>query len=133
MRLHRVPDFTPPLSEMMKELCARPADVAKAMRVSVDTVRRWLKDGSEPWSVRVAFFLFTIRGRSTIDADTTNRINALVNRMMAQKEYIQELESRLSALDGCEVPGVDRDFLLPHPSEFSLITGSEQLTDRARF
>ncbi|WP_339805751.1 hypothetical protein [Saezia sanguinis] len=118
---------------MMKELCARPADVAKAMRASVDTVRRWLKDGSEPWFVRVAFFLFTIHRRSTIDADAINRINDLVNRMMAQKEYIRELERRLSALDGCEVPGVDRDYLLPHPSEFSAITGSEQLTDRARF
>jgi hypothetical protein len=71
--LNRIPRSFPSLSAMLDDLGRpKPAALARALRVSASTVRRWIADDAAPHSVMVAIFWITRWGISAIDAEAYN-------------------------------------------------------------
>ncbi|NBD21951.1 hypothetical protein GTZ97_14920 [Aquabacterium fontiphilum] len=86
----------------MEELGARPADVARALDVSVSTVYRWMHVGHAPRSALLALFWLTGAGKSMIDCDLYNdatQLRGLVNALMRERRASTLHMPRVAAND----------------------------------
>lgn len=70
---HRAPRRLPSIRAIVKDLNAKPADVAKALDVGVSTVYRWLQQNNAPRPAMLALFWLSRWGQSAIDCDMHNR------------------------------------------------------------
>ena len=71
--LNRLPRHLPPWSEMLSDLGhPRPADLARALRVSERTIQRWCRDDQAPHCAGLAVFWVTRWGRDLADCEAHN-------------------------------------------------------------
>jgi hypothetical protein len=71
--LNRIPRQLPTLSTMLDDLGnPKPESLARALRVSPRTARRWISDDQAPFAVMVAIFWVTRWGISAVDAEAYN-------------------------------------------------------------
>lgn len=72
--LNRLPKYIPPFGELLSEVCpdASYEEIAKALGVSVRSVRRWRKCGA-PTTARLALWWLSRDGHRTWDAEMGTR------------------------------------------------------------
>ena len=63
------------LSELMRDLCATPLEIAKFLQVSERSVFRWMAENSAPYSVLAALWHETPQGRYVTALDVGNELN----------------------------------------------------------
>lgn len=108
--LNRFPSATPSLEDMLHDIGnPKPDEVAKALRVSTRTVRRWRADGNAPRPVMLAIFWLTRWGMSLIECEAINLAQLHIGLQRCTREQLEqaraahvaavtELEMRLELL-----------------------------------
>jgi len=70
--LTTLPTHVPPLSILLDNIGARPAQIAHALNVSERSVRRWISKDQAPQSVLLALFFCSTWGRSAVHCEAEN-------------------------------------------------------------
>ena len=103
----------PTLQFMLADLGNPPAKVvAKALGVSLRTVRGWLAKGCAPHAASIAIFWHTSYGRATIDADLVNAARNFAQVAAAQSFEMNNLRTRIAYLESIGTFGAANDPLL---------------------
>lgn len=91
--LNRIPRSMPSLSTMLDDLGRpTPAALARALRVSVSTARRWISDDDAPFAVLATIFWVTRWGISAVDAEAYN--SAVMHAGLAAQLKLDLAQSR---------------------------------------
>lgn len=97
--VEQAPRQLPIWPQLMEDLRQpRPSRVARALGVSVRTVRRYNETGHAPRAVCLAVFWLTSWGRSLIHAQAVNDAQLAVSLHRAQAERIEQLEALVKHL-----------------------------------
>ena len=92
--LNRIPRWTPSLSMMLDDL-GRPKTetLARALRVSPSTARRWIAADSAPSPTLVAIFWLTSWGHSAVDAEAHNAAILHATHAAVLRNELRRLEA----------------------------------------
>lgn len=111
------------LRDLIADLAATPAQVAKHLRVTERSVWRWLADDSAPYAVLAALWHETPKGREVAALDVGNELN--IHRGMAQSagRALANESARLARLVAISDTGAANDPLVsgPHQSVDTLM------------
>lgn len=102
------------LAEMMADLGAKPADVAKYLEVTERSVWRWMADGTAPRAALLALWHITPDGVNTVALDHGNgamyergyvrSMEATTARLQAQNHRLEQELDRATLAAGASVP-----------------------------
>jgi predicted DNA-binding transcriptional regulator AlpA len=96
--IKKMPRRVPALADMLEDLSATPADVAKALRVNQSTVYRWIKQNKAPWPVMLSLYWVTRWGLSELDAELFNRANTYQGYADSLKRALSSVEAQMQHL-----------------------------------
>lgn len=91
----KTPRRLPTLADMIRDMSATPAQVAKALDVNLSTVYRWLATGKAPRGHMLALYWMTRWGQSEIDAEMWNRANVYEGFAKALERELRELQESI--------------------------------------
>lgn len=95
MPLSQAPRQLPPFPLLVDDL-GTPDSVARALRVSPRTVRRWLTAGGAPHAAVLALFWLSRWGRSQLDADMHNAAASHAGMARCLAEEVTRLRAELA-------------------------------------
>ena len=97
--MFRTPRQLPPLPTMLDDLPATPAQVARHLGISHQTLRRYTTSGEAPRAIQLALFWETRWGRSTADCEAANWASLQQGRVQGLERYVSRLQARISTLE----------------------------------
>lgn len=114
--LNRLPRHFPPLSVMLDDMGRpAPAHVARALGVSVRSVRRWMAADAAPRPVMLALFWVTRWGLSAVDAQATNDARLHAGMSASLRREVDELRAQLlHVLSLCEAGAANAPLFRVH-------------------
>lgn len=108
--LNRLPTHVPPLRMMLDDIGAPTVkEIARALKVSEPTVRKWLKNDIAPRPVMLAIFWLTRWGMSAIDCEAHNAAVMSAGQARERQEKVNHLEERIQRLTRIAVFGSAND------------------------
>ena len=97
--LNRLPRHMPSLRTMLEDIGSPTTkELARALRVSETTARRWKREGKAPQVAMLAIFWVTTWGMSAADTEAHNSAVMSAALARARLDRIGELEGRLQRL-----------------------------------
>lgn len=96
--LYKMPTRLPALADMVRDLNAKPADIAKALDVSQSSVYRWLELGQGPRPAALALYWLTTWGQDELSVEQHNRAEVYQGLAEALQRHIVTLESEVQRL-----------------------------------
>lgn len=99
---HLAPHVLPPLSYLLDDLSATPAQAAHYLGTSDRTVRRWLADDAGPRAAMIALFWSSRWGMSQAHAEAHNLVAVqlgLAQALTRENAALRARVGRLAALD----------------------------------
>ena len=97
--LNRLPRHMPSLRTMLEDIGSPTTkELARALRVSETTARRWKREGKAPQVAMLAIFWVTRWGMSAADTEAHNAACMSASLARARLDKIGELEGRLQRL-----------------------------------
>lgn len=118
--LYKTPRRLPALADMIRDLNASPADVARVLNVSTSTVYRWLADGHGPRAATLALFWLTSWGQDELSAEQHERANVYQGLAKAQERHMQALQAEVWRLSQIGHYGSANDPSRRAPARFGL-------------
>lgn len=108
--LNRLPGQLPPLSLMLADIGQpTPAALAKALKVSPATARKWISQDSAPLPVLLSLFWLTRWGRSIVDADAVNQASMNASLATALQTERDQARAQLAHVLGLANTGAAND------------------------
>lgn len=125
------------LRELLAQLGATPAQVAKHLHVTERSVWRWLADDSAPYAALAALWFETDQGRRTVALDVGNELVIQRGLADAQGRRAESADARLARLVAISDTGAMNDPFYdgPHSPPPSLPNGlvvQSGVADRGR-
>ena len=114
------------LRDLINDLPATPAQVAKFLRVSERTVWRWLSDQNAPYAVLAALWHETPVGRYASACDVGNEVRILHGLANANKDALQATEKQLARVLAIADTGATNDPLFTIPLSFHSSLSSDR-------
>lgn len=89
----------PSLADILADLPANPAQVARHLGISTVTLSRYAAAGQAPRAVMLALFWETRWGRSVADTEAANWASLQQQRVIGMERYVGLLRERITALE----------------------------------
>jgi len=101
--LTTLPTHIPPLSILIDNIGARPAQIAHALGTSERSVRRWISKDQAPQSVMLALFFCSTWGRSAVHCEAENaaRLYTGLARCLLEERGQRLVTLRADAANSC--------------------------------
>ena len=98
--LNRLPKWTQPLSYMLTDI-GNPsaAHLAKTMKVSENTARKWIAKDEAPMAVMLAIFCLTKEGMTTLETNAHNTAALYYRLAEAQKDQLTALKGQMARVE----------------------------------
>lgn len=97
--LNRLPMTLPPFQMMLDDIGAPTVkEIARALKVSETTVRKWLRNDNAPHPVMLSIFWVTRWGVSVIDCEAHNAAVMSAGQARERQEMVESLEKRIQRL-----------------------------------
>lgn len=103
--------------ELMTDMGATPADLAKLLHVTERSVWRWLSDGSAPFAAVLALWHESPRGHYNMETDVGNHNNILRGLARAHEEACAKETARMARLLAVGEFGSANDPLMTGPAQ----------------
>lgn len=103
------------LRELLEEMQATPAEIAKFLRVTERSVWRWLADESAPFAALAAIWHETPSGRHTTHLDVGNEVVIYRGLAGAHEKAAHELQAKLARLAAIGDFGCANDPMMDAP------------------